>query len=66
MPLSVHAKFERERERVLILQRDMIHERDRTIKALRLEVKALKSEIARLERNQGKPPRTGQSPPTRG
>jgi hypothetical protein len=65
VPRSVHAKFERERERVIILQRDMIHQRDRIIKALRLEVARLKSELARLERNQGKPPRTGKVRPAR-
>lgn len=60
---SVHAKWEREQQKVIVLQRDMIHARDRTIEKLRLENKALKSEIARLERNQGKPPRTGQVRP---
>ncbi len=65
MPLSVYAKWNREREKVIILQRDMLRNTERTIRALRLEVARLKSELARLERNQGKPPRTGQVRPAR-
>ncbi len=65
MPRSIHAKFAHEREKILILQRDMILKAQRTIEKLRLEVARLKSELARLERNQGKPPRTGQVRPAR-
>jgi hypothetical protein len=65
MPLSVYAKWNRDREKVIVLQRDMIRQAERTINTLRLEVARLKSEIARLERNQGKPPRTGQVRPAR-
>jgi hypothetical protein len=63
--LSIYAKWNREREKVIILHRDMLRNTERTIKTLRLEVARLKSEIARLERNQGKPPRTGQVRPAR-
>jgi hypothetical protein len=65
MPSSVHAKWEREREKVILLQRDMIWKAERVIEKLRLENARLKSEIARLERHQGKPPRTGQVRPAR-
>ena len=65
MPLSVYAKWNRDREKVIVLQRDMIRQRDRIIEKQRLEVARLKSELARLERNQGKPPRTGQVRPAR-
>ena len=65
MPLSVYAKWNRDREKVIVLQRDMIRKAQRTIEQQRIEIARLKSELARLERNQGKPPRTGQVRPAR-
>jgi hypothetical protein len=50
MPRSVHARFAHEREKVLILQRDMIIKAQRIIEKQRIEIARLKSEIARLER----------------
>jgi hypothetical protein len=65
MPRSVHARFAHEREKVLILQRDMIIKAQRIIEKQRIEIARLKSEIARCQRNDSKPPRTGQVRPAR-
>jgi hypothetical protein len=55
VPLSVYAKWNRDREKVIVLQRDMIRKAQRTIEQQRIEIARLKSEIARCQRNDSKP-----------
>jgi hypothetical protein len=50
MPLSIYAKWNRDREKVIVLQRDMIRQRDRIIEKQCIEIARLKSELARLEK----------------